>query len=82
MDYAALKLELLDWLEHLDDEKRMELILDIKKSSDQEIVACTTAGRPLTRDMYIAEVEKGMEDVKAGRVKTHQHIKDKYRFNG
>jgi len=82
MDYAALKLELLDWLEHLEDAEKIELILDIKKSSEDGIVAYTTSGKPLTESLYIAEVEKGLEDVKAGRVKAHQDIKDKYRFNG
>lgn len=82
MDYAALKLELLDWLEHLEDKKKMELILDIKKSSEDEIVAYTVSGKALTKAAYQAEVQKGLDDVQAGRVKSHQHIKDKYRFNG
>lgn len=82
MDYSALKLELLDWLEHLEDVEKMELILDIKKSAEGGIVAYTTSGKALTESAYIAEVEKGFEDIKAGRVKSHQDIKNKYSFNG
>lgn len=82
MDYAALKIELLDWLKQLDDKEKMEQVLSIKTAANDEIVAYTTGGLPLTKSMYVSELEKGMKDIKDGKIKSHKDIKDKYRFNG
>jgi len=81
MSDPALKLELLDWLMHLHDEVKINQILSIKNNADEEIVAYTSTGKPLTKSQYVAEIEKGFDDIHSGRVKTHQQIKDKYRIN-
>ena len=81
MDNPVLKLELLDWLMHLQDEDKINQIINIKNEIDEGIVAYTISGKPLTKSQYIEEIEKGFDDIKAGRFKTHQQIKDKYRSN-
>lgn len=81
MDNPALKLELLDWLMHLQDEAKIKQIINIKNEIDEHIIAYTISGKPLTKSQYIEEIEKGFDDVKAGRFKTHQQIKDKYNIH-
>ncbi|KGO93033.1 hypothetical protein [Flavobacterium subsaxonicum] len=81
MDNPALKLELLDWLMHLEDDVKIRQILSIKNESIDDIVAYTTTGKSLTKSQYISEIEKGFDDIKAGRLKTSQQLKDKYRIN-
>ena len=81
MDNPTLKLELLDWLMHLEDEVKIKQIINIKDEIDEDIVAYTVSGKPLTKTEYVQEIEKGFDDIKAGRFKTHQQIKDKYRVN-
>ena len=81
MENPALKLELLDWLMHLQDEVKINQIINIKNDIDEKIVAYTTNGKSLTESQYLDEIEKGLQDITAGRFKSHQQIKDKYRIN-
>lgn len=80
MDNAALKLELLDWLINLNDESKIRQIVSIKDQPEQ-IVAYTVLGEPLTEAQYQKEIDKGIADVKAGRVKPLSEIKKKYSRN-
>lgn len=80
MDNAALKLELLDWLIHLNDESKIRAIESIKNQSN-DVVAYTVFGEPLTEAQYQKEIDKGVADVQAGRVKPLSEIKKKYSRN-
>lgn len=76
MENAALKLELLDWLMHLEDENKIKQVLSIKNS--EEIVAYSARGVALTQKEYISEIEKGLNDVKLGNVRPQSEIRKKY----
>ncbi|AWH84080.1 hypothetical protein HYN59_02675 [Flavobacterium album] len=74
MDIAAKKLELLDWVMHLRDNAMFEKLLALKAETDQEIVAYTVSGEPLTLEQYKAKIDKGMRDIQEGRYMTHEEL--------
>lgn len=72
MSLEALKLELIEWLTNLDDEQTMEYLKVVKdsRSSDDwwdEI-----------SDEEKAGIQRGLDDVKAGRTLSHDEVKAKY----
>jgi hypothetical protein len=78
MDIAVQKLELLDWVMHLKDHSIFEKLLALKAEAeeitDNQIVGYTVLGEPLNISQYRAHVQKGIDDMNAGRVTSHEDL--------
>lgn len=76
MDIAATKLELLDWVMHLNDSKTFEKLLALKAATpdDNGVVGYTVLGEPLDANAYIKHVDEGLEDIKNGRTTPHNDL--------
>ncbi|MFP9112317.1 hypothetical protein ACLI1A_00105 [Flavobacterium sp. RHBU_3] len=74
---AAKKLEVLDWVMHLTDEAVFNKLLAIKNDTpnENEIVAYTVLGEPMTRDQYYAKIERGEKDIEEGRFTTQEDLR-------
>ncbi len=46
----------------------------LEKENTEEIVAYTVEGKPLNASQYKAEIQKGLDDIKAGRVTSHEDL--------
>jgi len=76
MDIAVTKLEILDWIMHLRDQAKVEKVLALKAEMENEIVAYNAIGEPLNINEYKAHVNEGLEDMKNGRVISHDDFLD------
>lgn len=76
MDIAVTKLEILDWIMHLRDEAKVEKVLALKAEMENEIVAYNAVGEPLNNNEYKAHVNEGLEDMRNGRVISHDDFLD------
>ena len=74
MDIAVTKLELLDWVMHLRDEAKVEKLLALKATLENEIVAYSAGGEPLNMDQYNAQIDKGIQDMKEGRITSQEDL--------
>ena len=52
MDIAARKMELVDWLLHINDESKMEKIIALKSALDKEFVADTPISQNSPKNIY------------------------------
>ena len=73
MGAEALKLELLDWLLHVDNNDMLYYLKEIKDQSTSQ----TDWWDELT-DEHKAGIERGIKDIESGRVVSHEDIKKKY----
>ena len=73
MGNEALKLELIEWLTHLDDDDTITYLKIVKDSSEKG----SDWWQELT-DEQKAGIERGLHDIDAGRVTPHDQVKDKY----
>ena len=73
MGHEALKLELIEWLAHLDDDDTITYLKIVKDSSETG----SDWWQDLT-DEQKAGIERGLQDIDAGRVTPHDQVKDKY----
>ena len=73
MGHEALKLELIEWLTHLDDDDTITYLKIVKDSSETG----SDWWQDLT-DEQKAGIERGLQDIDAGRVTPHDQVKDKY----
>ncbi|MFP9098755.1 hypothetical protein ACLI09_06860 [Flavobacterium sp. RHBU_24] len=75
---AAKKLEVLDWVLHLTDEAVFKKLLAIKEDpyTASEIVGYTVLGEPLNIEEYKAHAEEGLNDIREGRVTSHEDFLD------
>lgn len=73
MGYDALKLELIEWLSALDDEDTIEYLKVVKDSkiSDEDWWYSLNAEQK-------KGIERGLKDIKEGRVISHTEVKKKY----
>ena len=73
MGHDALKLELIEWLTHLDDDDTITYLKIVKDSSEtgsdwwQELSSEQKQG-----------IERGLRDIDAGRVTPHDQVKKEY----
>ena len=78
MDIQTTKIELIKQLLNVNKESVLDKIKEILSSEDssneEEIVAYTANGKPLTPNQYRAEIQKGLDDIKAGRVTSDQDL--------
>lgn len=67
MDIHAKKLELIQWIAGINDPKLISQFVEFKQSNLSE------------EDKLIVEsLEKGIQNIKNGKVKNHQEVKKKY----
>lgn len=73
MGHDAIKLELIEWLAKLDDEETIQYLKVVKdsKTSDKDWWDALTQEEKCS-------IERGLNDVKAGRVISHDEVKLKY----
>ena len=73
MGHDALKLELIEWLTHLDDDDTISYLKIVKDSSE--------TGSDWWQDLSDEQklgIEKGLRDIDAERVTPHDQVKKKY----
>lgn len=74
MDIAIRKRELMDWLTLLKDEAKLEKLFAFKATLEDEIIAYNAVGEPLNIEQYNAEIDKGLQDMKEGRVISQEEL--------
>lgn len=73
MGHEALKLELIQWLTHLDDDDTISYLKIVKDSSE--------TGNDWWQDLSDEQkrgIERGLRDIDAGRVTPHDQVKKEY----
>lgn len=75
MGIKAVKLELIEWLSSLQDSETIEYLKFVKDSDSME----NDWWHELSSDVK-AGIERGLRDVDAGRVISHEEVKKKYGF--
>jgi len=73
MRHEAIKLELIQWLTKLEDEETLAWLKVVKESSENN----ADWWNDLTEEQK-SGIARGVNDVDAGRIYTHQDIKQKY----
>lgn len=73
MGHEALKLELIEWLTHLDDDDTITYLKIVKDSSEKG----SDWWQDLTSDQKRG-IERGLRDIDAGRVTPHDQVKKDY----
>jgi hypothetical protein len=74
MDIAARKLELMDWLLHINDESKLRKIIVLKSVLDKEVVAHTISDYPVDKDEYINMVMEADERISSGKYTTIEDL--------
>lgn len=74
MDLAARKLELVDWLLHINDENKLKKIIAFKSVLDKEVVAHTISGYPVDKEEYINMVKEADERISSGKYTTIEEL--------
>ena len=73
MDIAARKMELVDWLLHLNDESKLKKIIALKSVLDKEVMAHTISDYPVDKEEHINMVKEADERISSGK---HTAIED------
>jgi len=73
MGHEAIKLELLEWLTKLEDDETINYLKIVKDSN----VTHGEWWHDLT-DEQKSGIDRGLKDVDAGRVTSHDNVKKKY----
>jgi hypothetical protein len=76
MEASVLKLELLDWLLHINDEVKLNKIASLKNDLDSEIIAHTISGEPLNKQAYKNFVEQANQRISSGKFTTMKELCD------
>lgn len=74
MDIAAKKIELLDWLLHINDESKLKKIMALKTVLDKEAVVHTISGYPIDKEEYINMVKEADERIASGNYTTIEDL--------
>lgn len=74
MDISAKKLELLDWLLHIEDESKLKKVLAFKHILDKEVVAHDAKGYPVSKEEYINMVNEADERISSGKFTTIEDL--------
>lgn len=73
MRQDAIKLELIEWLSTLEDSETIKYLKVVKESNKP--------GKDWWHDLTDAQkkgIERGLKDIDAGRVVSHERVKSKY----
>lgn len=73
MGHEAIKLELIEWLTHLDDDDTISYLKIVKDSSETG----SDWWQELSEDQKEG-IERGLRDIDVGRVTPHDQVKKKY----
>ena len=73
MGHEAIKLELIEWLTKLEDDETIDYLKIVKASN----VSHVDWWHELTVEQKTG-IERGLQDVDAGRVTPHEKVKQKY----
>jgi hypothetical protein len=77
MDIQATKIELVKQLLNVDKESVLSKVKAILSSEQNNIVAYTTAGEPLSEEKYIAHINQISNDIENGaKTYTSSEVKD------
>lgn len=76
MDIAARKMELVDWLLHINDETKLKKIIALKSVLDKEVVAHTISGYPVDKEEYINMVKEADERISSGKYTTIEDLEN------
>ena len=76
MDLDARKIELMDWLLHINDESKLKKIIALKSVLDNEVVAHTISGYPVDREEYINMVKEADERISSGKYTTIEDLEN------
>lgn len=85
MKTSEIKNKIFNTIDAIDDNVVLEEVLtyltDLKteSKSNEEIVAYTIKGKPISRLEYINRNEKAVESFKSGKFKTQKQIIEKYK---
>lgn len=63
MNIAAIKMELVDWLLHINDESKLKKIIALKSVLDKEVATHTTNGYPVDKEEYINRIKEADERI-------------------
>lgn len=74
MDIATRKIELMDWLLHINDESKLKKIIALKSVLDKEVVAHTISGYSVDKEEYINMVKEADEQISSGRYTTIEDL--------
>ena len=74
MDIDARKIELMDWLLHINDESKLKKIIALKSILDKEVVAHTISGYPIDKEEYINMVKEADERISSGKYTTIEDL--------
>ena len=74
MDIAARKMELVDWLLHINDESKLKKIIALKSVLDKEVVVHTISGYPVDKEEYINMVKEADERISSGKYTTIEDL--------
>lgn len=77
MELEAIKLELISWLSKLEDQETLEYLKVVKESQE----AGNDWWEELTEEQKRG-IESGLDDVKEGRVFSHEEVRKKYGISG
>jgi hypothetical protein len=75
MGLEAIKLELIAWLTKLEDQDTIEYLKVVKDSQETQ----DDWWEELT-DVQRKGIEKGMKDIKEGKIVSHDQVRKKYGF--
>lgn len=73
MGHNAVKLELIEWLAKLEDNETIEYLKIVKDSK--------TTNNDWWNDLTETQksgIERGLSDIKEGRTRSHEDVKNKY----
>ncbi|MDI9310643.1 MAG: hypothetical protein QM535_10535 [Limnohabitans sp.] len=74
MDIALKKLELLDWLLHINDETKLKKVMALKSILDQEVVSYVVSSYPVDKEEYIQMVKEADERISSGKYTTMEDL--------
>ena len=74
MNIAAIKMELVDWLLHINDESKLKKIIALKSVLDKEVVAHTISGYPVDKEEYINRVKEADERILSRKYTTIEDL--------
>ncbi len=78
---SNIKIELHQMIDRIEDNKVLEAVYTLLANQP---VAFTTEGKPLSQMAYEAMIEEGEEDIRTGKVYSHEEVKAhfKQKMNG
>jgi hypothetical protein len=71
MDIALKKIELIEWLSRLQDEKLIQRIEALRQGSAKDAYE---ARMPKTNEDLQTKLDRSEEDIKAGRIHSHDEV--------